>query len=257
MERWRNEIDRQPGRRCRDYPSFSSTLLDAIYRSIDETDSRGAQDRVSARKESTPAFPESRRIIPPVTKPAVTRARRTTTSSSSDGSSYGASSGAFSSSATESATTPPPPPLRPIRTNPIRSDHFRPDHCISSRFDEKRGKKERNGSIRSCLRDLKNARSPSSPGARLANFLTSIFAAKSKVSAELACSTEQSYSRSCLSKTPSTAKRTVRFCPVSVIVGEDCRPCGEKWVYGGEGLRPAAPPPPPGGGVEMEGQGDG
>lgn len=30
---------------------------------------------------------------------------------------------------------------------------------------------------------------------------------------------------------------------MSVIVGEDCRPCGEKWVYGVD--RHASPAPPP------------
>lgn len=254
MERWRNGIDRQPPRRCRDYPSFSSTLLDAIYRSIDETDSRGAtkeqrlggaSDRISAKRQNATCSPESRRIVPPVINPPVViHPRRTATSSSSDGSSYGG----FSSSDTESASTPHPARLRPIRTVPaVRSARFRPedasDQFIASRIDENRAKKERHGSIRSRLRDLRNGRSPSSPGARLANFLSSLFAAKSKVSSEFACSAEPSYSRSCLSKTPSTAKRTVRFCPVSVIVGEDCRPCGEKWVYGGGGPASAAPLP--------------
>lgn len=45
--------------------------------------------------------------------------------------------------------------------------------------------------------------------------------------------------RSCLSKTPSSAgrssgKRSVRFWPVGVLVGEDCRPCGSRWIYGGD-----------------------
>ncbi|KAI0523241.1 hypothetical protein KFK09_005635 [Dendrobium nobile] len=257
MERWRNGIDRQAPRRCRDCPSFSSTLLDSIYRSIDETDNRGATkeqqrlsgapDRISTKKQNMACFPESRRIIPSVKTPTVTCPGRNATSSSSDGSSYGS----FSSSDTESVSNLCPARLRPIRTTPtVRSGRLRPedapDQFISATITEKSSKKERNGSIRNCLRDLRNGRSPSSPGARLANFLGSLFAAKSKVSAELPCPTEPSYSRSCLSKTPSTAKRTVRFCPVSVIVGEDCRPCGEKWVYGGAAPKPpAAPPPPP------------
>ena len=69
---------------------------------------------------------------------------------------------------------------------------------------------------------------------------------KSKSGHTSTCSTTSSFSRSCLSKTPSTrgklsngAKRSVRFYPVSVIVDEDCRPCGQKCLYeGDEPVRP-------------------
>ncbi|GJN08911.1 hypothetical protein PR202_ga26871 [Eleusine coracana subsp. coracana] len=72
---------------------------------------------------------------------------------------------------------------------------------------------------------------PASPGARLAGFLNSIFAggghkqrtpppSSSRGAAESACSTaSSSYSRSCLSKTPSTRgqpRRTVRFLDADV-----------------------------------------
>lgn len=109
--------------------------------------------------------------------------------------------------------------------------------------------------------NLKKVKQPISPGGRLVNFLNSLFSAKktknsssvascddaAAVSAERksksvqasTCSSASSYSRSCLSKnSPSTreklrngAKRTVRFYPVSVIVDEDCRPCGHKCLY--------------------------
>ena len=57
------------------------------------------------------------------------------------------------------------------------------------------------------------------------------------------CSSASSFSRSCLSKTNSCdrdklcngVKRTVRFYPLSVVVGEDCRPCGHKRVCEEEG----------------------
>lgn len=189
MERRRNVIENQPPTKCLNCPSFSSTLLDAIYRSIDETDadSRGATKQQLKQKPT--CFAENRRTIPPATIP-----RR--------------------------AAAEPASRLPPIRTAPqARSDRF-----ASSGIDEKTAAKDRQGSIRSYLRDLRNGRSP-----RLTNFLTSIFAAKSKVSAELPCS------RSCLSKTPSTGKRTVRFCPVSVIVGEDSG--GEKWVCKKQGMK--------------------
>ncbi|XP_058108549.1 protein BIG GRAIN 1-like B [Magnolia sinica] len=112
--------------------------------------------------------------------------------------------------------------------------------------------------------ELKKARQPISPGGRLASFLNSIFTAghakkakiqsssidghdlsferKSKSAQASTCSSASSFSRSCLSKTPSSrggksingVKRTVRFFPVSVIVDEDCRPCGEKRLYEGD-----------------------
>lgn len=76
---------------------------------------------------------------------------------------------------------------------------------------------------------------------------------KSK-STQASSTSYSSFSRSCLSKTPplppsqpqpqprveeklsdlsssGSTKRTVRFYPVSVIVGEDCRPCGHKCIY--------------------------
>lgn len=110
--------------------------------------------------------------------------------------------------------------------------------------------------------NLKKVKQPISPGGRLANFLNSIFSTanspkktkslssiggyddacverKSKSVQESTCSSASSFSRSCLSKTsPSSreklrngVKRTVRFYPVSVIVDEDCRPCGHKSLY--------------------------
>lgn len=117
--------------------------------------------------------------------------------------------------------------------------------------------------------DLKRIKQPISPGGKLASFLNSLFhsgsAKKQRISSSSSerldrcvrksergvCTpstttslTTSTFSRSCLSKTPSSAgtgrfeqngvKRSVRFCPVSVIVDEDCRPCGEKSLYGME-----------------------
>ncbi|CAA2979178.1 Hypothetical predicted protein [Olea europaea subsp. europaea] len=105
--------------------------------------------------------------------------------------------------------------------------------------------------------DLKKFKQPISPGGRLASFLNSLFTAgnakKSKISLNGAyddhsstvksanastCSSASSFSRSCLSKTPSSrekpnsgTKRSVRFYPVSVIVDEDCQPCGHKSLH--------------------------
>ncbi|XP_022756374.1 protein BIG GRAIN 1-like B [Durio zibethinus] len=106
--------------------------------------------------------------------------------------------------------------------------------------------------------NLKKVKQPISPGGRLASFINSLFTTgnskKAKSSSSIVscdderklksghvstCSSASSFSRSCLSKnSPSTrerlrngVKRTVRFCPVSVIVDEDCRPCGQKCLY--------------------------
>ncbi|XP_009362508.2 protein BIG GRAIN 1-like A [Pyrus x bretschneideri] len=112
--------------------------------------------------------------------------------------------------------------------------------------------------------NLKKVKQPLSPGGRVANFLNSIFTAgqtkKTKSTSSIGgyeeavaerklkswqdstCSSASSFSRSCLSKnSPSTreklrngVKRSVHFSPVSVIVDEDCRPCGHKCLYEGE-----------------------
>ena len=110
--------------------------------------------------------------------------------------------------------------------------------------------------------NLKKVKQPISPGGRLASFINSLFtsshtkktkndndvisserkSSKSVHETTTACSSASSYSRSCLSKnSPSTreklrngVKRSVRFYPVSVIVDEDCRPCGHKCLYGEE-----------------------
>ncbi|XP_020586025.1 protein BIG GRAIN 1-like [Phalaenopsis equestris] len=278
MEIWRDGVSRSPHCRHRDHPSFSSTLLDTIYRSIDDEHfTSGGVDSFSAKKKQS----DPSRLIAPLNQSQMTRtgseywSRRkpcsvtkqtanrsgtehwtTATSSSSDGSSYGG----FSSSEAESVSSRLPPTR--LSTNLARSCRNRPATYppqpqlpTVTRVDDMRAKKERHGSIRSrLLSELRKGRAPASPGARLANFLNSLFPAKSKVSRnpvdsvdKPAYSSPSAYSRSCLSKTPSSRgqpaseKRTVRFCPVSVIVDEDCRPCGHKCVYGGDRLSPALP----------------
>ncbi|TXG61808.1 hypothetical protein EZV62_013171 [Acer yangbiense] len=115
--------------------------------------------------------------------------------------------------------------------------------------------------------NLKKVKQPISPGGRLASFINSLFSTTgntkkpknpsslnssyddvinaadnsyAKSSGQVStCSSTSSFSRSCLSKnSPSTrerlrngVKRSVRFYPVSVIVDEDCRPCGHKSLY--------------------------
>lgn len=136
--------------------------------------------------------------------------------------------------------------------------------------------KTKSRALKKIYGDLKKVKQPISPGGRLASFLNSLFTAggntkKAKISSaneedddedgnimsryserklfksanasisSTPCSSASSFSRSCLSKTPSssrgksggttTTKRSVRFYPVSVIVDEDCQPCGQKSLY--------------------------
>ncbi|XP_050880822.1 protein BIG GRAIN 1-like B [Lathyrus oleraceus] len=110
--------------------------------------------------------------------------------------------------------------------------------------------------------NLQTVKQPISPGRKLTSFLSSLFIntkktktvssykdmnaeRKGKSQQTSSRSSASSFSRSCLSKNISTsrdkshkshngAKRTVRFCPVSVIVDEDNRVCGNKCLHGGE-----------------------
>ncbi|XP_038987426.1 protein BIG GRAIN 1-like [Phoenix dactylifera] len=279
MEWW----ERPPSRRGRNKPSFSSSLLDAIYRSIDESDGGGGGPPPDGRKGGAPdpffsysssataaarkkqSADELRWTAAAVSDRAVIRRgsggdynRRIVThaSSSSDSSSYG---GCSSSSEAESAAAYYSAGVKPVHSDRMRSGPEVPPE------------KKKGGSIRSRLRDLRKGRAPTSPGARLASFLNTLFAAvgspkKPKIAAppplESACSSASSYSRSCLSKTPSSrgrrkpppaaaaaegGKRSVRFCPVSVVVGEDCRPCGRKCLHDADlaAAAVAGPLPPP------------
>ncbi|XP_044979599.1 protein BIG GRAIN 1-like [Hordeum vulgare subsp. vulgare] len=204
-------------RRHADQPSFSSSLLDAIYRSMeDEPGHAGGEAAVTKKQQQQKKHVEEALHYSYYYRPSLAGSYRApgphaTTSSSSECSSYGG----FSSSEAESSNHRR---LRPIRTV-VPGGQPAP-------APEKKAKKPAaaGASIRAKLRDL---RKPASPGARLAGFLNTIFAGKrsapqtppsaraaAAAAAEYACSSASSYSRSCLSKTPSTrghANRTVRF----------------------------------------------
>jgi hypothetical protein len=215
-----------------DQPSFSSTLLDAIYRSIDESDGTGKEPEKHAPKQSdrywysykldscksTSTIDHHHRSSAR-TKPEATKGRHRyggwahSTSSSSECSSYGG----VSSSEVESIR------LKPIRTphwpDPVQC-HF-PAQSPSSNSTEN---KKKSSSIKNRIQ------LPSSPGARFTSLLNAIFPKKAAAAAKgcgaapevgSTCSSASSYTRSCLSKTPSTVKRSVRFCPVSVVVREE------------------------------------
>ena len=197
-----------------------------------------------------------------------------TTSSSSDSS----SGGGFSSLEAESVRSSSFQRPKPIRTStsvPPDSNHhqhnrlmfndYHVGNCIAPPKPKNEGgfMKTKSRALK-IYGDLKKVKQPISPGGCLASFLNSLFTAgaakkakislsedstperKSKSGHTSTCSTASSFSRSCLSKKASTrgklsngAKRSVRFYPVSVIVDEDCRPCGHKCLYeGDEPVRP-------------------
>lgn len=164
----------------------------------------------------------------------------------SSSSSECSSGGIFSSSETDTTT------FKKHRPRPA-SEKKKQDHRVS----EKQNKE--GGFARTKLRALKiygelnqRVKQPISPGSRIASFLSSIFNSQNVKKAKMCyvgavedvsfehkskspcfSSTPSSFSRrSCMSKTPSSAKksntngvkRSVRFYPVSVILGEDSEP---------------------------------
>ncbi|KAJ7963233.1 Protein BIG GRAIN 1-like [Quillaja saponaria] len=293
MDKWNKPLREDRHGHRRENPSFSSTLLDAIYRSIDEGQTREQEDKLifyretmRKKKQSSCLRDEEEADLPSfhkthmienwmekkvsekveVRRNSLTEFERRTrknqnsmsmnSSSSSSDSSCG---GGFSSSESESFYSMQRP--KPIRTSvsTIRSEktEFDAFHGYRTYSAPTQKPKHENGFVKTkskALRilygDLKKAKQPNSPGARLASFLNSLFTAggntkKAKVSNSVGgyesksaqtstCSSASSFSRSCLSKTPSSrsgTKRSVRFCPVSVIVDEDCRPCGHKNLH--------------------------
>ncbi|KAG5537946.1 hypothetical protein RHGRI_025141 [Rhododendron griersonianum] len=197
---------------------------------------------------------------------------------SSSSSSDSSSGGGFSSSEAEStvfANHKPKPIRTSVWAEPKKLINLNGmDHDIHM-FDtfpdvNEQKPKQQNGFVKTKSKamkiygDLKKVKQPISPGGRLASFLNSLFTAgnpkKAKISSSTGgyteknsdqssryskstaytstCSSASSFSRSCLSKTPSSrgkssngVKRSVRFGPVSVVVGEDLQPCGQKLLY--------------------------
>ncbi|XP_058781113.1 protein BIG GRAIN 1-like B [Vicia villosa] len=94
--------------------------------------------------------------------------------------------------------------------------------------------------------NLKKVKQPISPGGKLTSFLSSLFINTKKtktvssyedVNAERKGKSVESstcYSARSIDKSRNGAKRTVRFCPVSIIVDEDNRVCSNKCLHGGE-----------------------
>ncbi|KAL2493300.1 hypothetical protein Adt_28928 [Abeliophyllum distichum] len=147
---------------------------------------------------------------------------------------------------------------KPIRTNVTNKHADKVFDDITQKQKNEGGFMKTKSKALKIYGDLKKVKQPISPGGRLASFLNSLFTAgnakKSKISSSngayddnsstlksanaSTCSSASSFSRSCLSKTPSSRgkssngmKRSVRFYPVSVIVDEDCQPCGHQSLH--------------------------
>ncbi|KAK8629030.1 hypothetical protein V6N13_077889 [Hibiscus sabdariffa] len=208
-------------RNRRENPSFSSTLLDAIYRSIDEPNGESATRKKHDEEEMKRAcmvqkWMDNRGDI-----------RRKSmgdcdfddpmsfnSSSSSCGSSCAAR---FSSSESDKYFCPRPKPARTSVENGLYG------HAAA---------KHEGGFVRTKSKalkiysNLKKVKHPISPGGRLASFLNSLFTAGNAKKTNISSSgksqsgqqqaTTSTCSRSCLSKTPCSrnngTKRSVRFC---------------------------------------------
>ncbi|CAN6991525.1 unnamed protein product [Brassica rapa subsp. trilocularis] len=253
METWEKPSSRGHHRN----PSFSSTLLDHIYRSIDDNsppleptrkkkplheDLDTSPDKLVFHRRSIAADFERSRRTTTTAAAADSVFLRYSNSTSSDSSGLSSSESDSFYGRSKSSASPPQP--KPIRTSAVSSGE-RPTT-----------KQELGGFLRTKSKalkiytDLKKAKQPISPGGRLATFLNSLFTNASTnpkkpkknttsisvlsetQSSSTTCSSASSFSRSCLSKTPSSSgksKRSVRFCPVNVILDEDSSvyiPCG-------------------------------
>ncbi|KAL6974583.1 hypothetical protein U1Q18_028767 [Sarracenia purpurea var. burkii] len=263
-ERWMREgRDRHHPQRI-ETPSFSSSLLDAICRSIDE--SKSAEDDESVlRRETTAMGTRKQRndnfnrsnapqdvslrqaIMIEKWKGNENRKRITrgsTLQNSTSSSSESSCGGVFSSSETESCH------FRQARSGGSAKLEFEQTPTREGRLKRPKSKALK------IYDDLKKAKQPISPGRRITNFLNSLFNSRNlknakheniedlnsmRKSRSTTCLLSSSFSRSCLIKPLSSrtsqsthngskSKTSVRFYPVSVTVDEDSRPRGDKCI---------------------------
>ncbi|KAL7159142.1 hypothetical protein ABFS83_01G008700 [Erythranthe nasuta] len=289
-------------------PSFSSTLLDEIYRSIDgggaaaeKTEDfnekplkkqggggsasvrraclvekwmeKEANEKVVAKKKAAAA------LLPELDNNDLLFFSSTSSSSDSSGAlSSSSETEFFGSSSTKkppkvscfSSTRPKPvrtgAPTR-VETKPQKDNRFLfDDYNNNKNQDHQKSKTGDDLLIKSKSRalkiyaNLKKVKQPISPGGKLTSFINSFFTNGNNVintkiqdttksspkASSTTCSSASSFSRSCLSKySPKSrekikngVQRSVRFNPVSVVVDQDLRPCGQKPVY----ERPPLPP---------------
>ncbi|XP_009147533.1 protein BIG GRAIN 1-like B [Brassica rapa] len=239
MDPWdNNTTDHQYRRRDHRHPSFSSSLLDQIYRSTDDSSDvsmRKKQNRAASldenrvclekillnRRKTADDFAVNRRKTAEINTVEPVFFKHSS-SSSSDSSGFSSSESDSFYKRTRSSRSPPAihHHPKPIRTAVERLE--RPNNKVKSKALK-------------MYSDLKKVKQPISPGGRLATFLNSLFTGNTKkpnktvstaTSSHTTCSSASSFSRSCLSKTTSSSeksKRSVRFCPVNVILDEDSK----------------------------------
>ncbi|KAJ0681155.1 putative protein BIG GRAIN 1 [Helianthus annuus] len=214
-------------------PSFSSTLLDEIYRSMESgEDKPGGRSRGSSAVEDEGiatlrrAFLVQKWMDMKVNAKNLTHRRRASSlpeySNRKSSVNDNINDPFFFNHSVAFSKSPKPSCFRPFGPKPIKTEPFPVKH-----------------------------RQPISPGRRLATFLNSILTnvhikkpkdlkdGKMERTSKSTCSSASSFTRSCLSKSSPRSReklnngirRTVRFYPVSVIIDEDCRPCGEKFIY--------------------------
>ncbi|TYI85666.1 hypothetical protein E1A91_D04G011300v1 [Gossypium mustelinum] len=226
MNTW-DKLPREDGyRNRRENPSFSSTLLDAIYRSIDESNNgstKGEGELILYGKKhgSNPSLKEDKMqsacMVQKWMEKKVCCDRRRKSMADSE---------------------------RIYRNefdDPMFTSSSSDSSCVAASATQKKPKHE-GGFVRTKSKalkiysDLKKVKHPISPGGRFAAFLNSLFTAgnakkknitssaggyeerksKSEQPTSSTCSSASSFSRSCLSKTPSSrgngTKRSVRFC---------------------------------------------
>ncbi|XP_019192479.1 PREDICTED: protein BIG GRAIN 1-like A [Ipomoea nil] len=256
---WRNERSQ----RRRKTPSFSSSLLEAIYHSIDES----VEEKETSSFAAAAAYRRNNNGGGVEVEEEITSLRRAimlekwmesyTRRHFNSDSSSSTDSSLFSSSETESSAASRSTPKSSIFTAKSSEREKTAAAASSATLCAGEVNQKREGRfMRTKSRalkiygDLKKVKQPISPGGKIANFLNSIFNSSrssnslkkhpaeaiedwSSVTKSRSVKDSTMASRSCLNKTPSRAKskRSVRFCPVSVILDEDCQPCGHKNTY--------------------------
>ncbi|KAI4377828.1 hypothetical protein MLD38_015401 [Melastoma candidum] len=258
-------------RTTRDTPSFSSSLLNEIYRSIDEEvgadltrDPRFreclARERKGSKCDEWAGEVEvlDWRVSRGFDRHALLFGSMSSCSDSSSNGFSSSDSASMSGGANNRRSSVAPPRLKAVRSSMSLETGVKGDSALFHEHRKLPGLDGDEGIIRTKSRvpsfysSLKKVKHPVSPGAKLASFINSIFTAningrKPKLSATTevksgdssACSSASSFTRSCLSKySPKTreklrdgAKRTVRFFPISVILDENSRPCAQKPLY--------------------------
>lgn len=199
-------------------PSFSSSVLDSIYRSIDESDGlqsdgNNENDSSASPNKEDDKLTTLRRVIMDDEHWLYPRSSTTNSSETS----------AFSSSESE---------LYRAKRRSSKLVDQNDDRLCSKSDDDKKLKQVK------MLEEIKRPKQPLSPGARLTSFLNSIFQSNAKkvklCSVSKTTEVKSSSSRSCFSRTKcktdnnnnnscNNLKRSVRFYPVRVIVDGDCR----------------------------------